>query len=76
MCGPVWYRVEVSTKEEMSIVTNNTNYTVTGLNDNTVYYVSVTACNNAGSSNSSTRMMIMTNSSGKFVICICTYLHM
>ena len=53
----------------MVIITDNTtltNYTVTGLNDNTAYSVSVTANNNAGSS-SATSVMIMTNSNGKSV---------
>ena len=51
------------------IITDNTtltNYTVTGLNDNTAYHVSMTANNNAGSSNS-TSVMIMTNSNGKSI---------
>ena len=44
-----------------------TNYNVTGLNDNTVYHVTVTVSNNAGSSNVAS-MMIMTNSNGKLFI--------
>ena len=44
-----------------------TNYNVTGLNDNTVYHVTVTASNNAGSSNVAS-MMIMSNSNGKLCI--------
>ena len=66
MCGSVWYTVTILTEGGMLIITDNTtmtNYNVTGLNDNTVYHVSVTANNNAGSS--STDMMIMTNSNGK-----------
>ena len=68
LCGPVWYTVIMSTGG-MVINTDNTtltNYTVTGLNDNTAYHVSVTANNNAGSS-SATSVMTMTNSNGKFV---------
>ena len=51
------------------IITDNTtmtSYNVTGLNDNTVYHVSVTASNNAGSSSSVT-MITMTNSNGKYI---------
>ena len=68
MCGSVWYTVTILTEGGMLIVTDNTtmiNYNVTGLNDNTVYHVSVTASNNAGSS--STGMMIMTNSNGESI---------
>ena len=53
----------------MLLITDNTtltNYTVTGLNDNTAYHVSVTANNNGGSSNT-TNMMTMINSNGKSV---------
>ena len=50
-----------------------TNYNVTGgLNDNTVYHVSVTASNNAGSSSSATTS-IRTNSNGK--LCINNYVY-
>ena len=50
-----------------------TNYNVTGgLNDNTVYHVSVTASNNAGSSSSATTS-IRTNSNGKLCINNCVY---
>ena len=71
VCGPVWYTVTISTEEGILIITDNTtmtNYNITGLNDNTVYHVNVTASNNAGSSNSSTRMM--NSSIGKFIICM------
>ena len=61
------------------ITTDNTtltNYNVTGLNDNTVYNISVTASNNAGSSNP-TSMLIRTNSNGKSLrslsIYVCMY---
>ena len=53
----------------MLIITDNTtltNYNVTGLNNNTVYHVSVTASNNAGSSNSA-NMSTMTNGNGKYI---------
>ena len=49
----------------MIINTTMTSYDVTGLNDNTVYHVSVTASNNAGSS--SVTMMTVTNSIGKCI---------
>ena len=58
VCGTVWYTVTISTEGGILIITDNTtmtNYNVTGgLNDNTVYHVSVTASNNAGSSSSAT----------------------
>ena len=55
VCGPVWYTVTISTEGGILITTGNTtvtSYNITGLNDNTVYHVNVTASNNAGSSNS------------------------
>ena len=75
MCGSVWYTVTILTEGGMLIITDNTtmtNYTVTELNDNTVYHVTVTASNNAGSSNV-TSMMIMTNSNGKLCVSNCAY---
>ena len=78
MCSSVWYTVTTSTEGGMLIITDNTtmtNYSVTGLNDSTVYHVNVTASNNAGSSNS-TGTSVMTNSIGKFIIlqlCIAMY---
>ena len=72
MCGSVWYTITILTEGGMLIITDNTtmtNYNVTGLNDNTVYHVSVTASNNAGSSRSSTaNVSTMTNSNGKYNI--------
>ena len=68
MCGTVWYTVTISSEGGVVIITDNTtvtSYDVTGLNDDIVYHVSVTASNNAGSSSSVT-MMTMTNS-----ICKC-----
>ena len=76
MCGSVWYTVTILTEGGMLIITDNTtmtNYNVTGLNDNTVYHVSVTASNNAGSSNSSANVSNMTNSNGKLYVCIYKY---
>ena len=67
VCGSVWYTVTISTEGGMLIQTDNTtmtNYSVTGLNDSTVYHVNVTASNNAGSSDS-TGTSAMTNSIGK-----------
>ena len=81
VCGTVWYTVTISTEGGILTITDNTtmtNYYVTGgLNDNTVYHVNVTASNNAGSSNSSTTVSIMTNSNGKlcFSDCLFTYIH-
>ena len=72
VCGSVWYTITILTEGGMLIITDNTtmtNYNVTGLNDNTVYHVSVTASNNAGSSRSSTaNVSTMTNSNGKYNI--------
>ena len=69
VCGTVWYTVAISSEGGVMIITDNTimtSYDVTGLNDNTVYHVSVTASNNAGSSSSVT-MVTMTNSNGKCI---------
>ena len=75
VCGSVWYTITILTEGGMLIITDNTtmtNYNVTGLNDNTVYHVSVTASNNAGSSSSSSsntaNVSTMTNSNGKYNI--------
>ena len=77
VCDTVWYTVTISTEGGILIITDNatmTNYNVTGgLNDNTVYHVSVTASNNAGSSSSATTS-IRTNSNGKLCICNCVYI--
>ena len=70
VCGTVWYTVTISSEGGVMIITDNTtmtSYDVTGLNDNTIYHVSVTASNNAGSSSSVT-MVNMTNSNGKLDI--------
>ena len=70
LCGSVWYTVTVLTEGGILIITDNTtmtNYSVAGLNYNTVYHVNVTASNNAGSSDS-TGTSVMTNSIGKFII--------
>ena len=69
VCGSVWYTVTILTEGGMLTITDNTtltNYNVTGLNNNTVYNVSVTASNNAGSSSNAT-MSTMTNSNGKSI---------
>ena len=77
VCGTVWYTVTVSTERGILIITDNTtmtNYNVTGLNDNTVYHVNVTASNNAGSSDP-TGTSVITNSIGKFVYAFsCNYI--
>ena len=64
LCGTVWYTVTISTEGGILIITDNTtmtNYTITGLNSNTLYNVNVTASNNAGSSDP-TGTSVMTNS--------------
>ena len=64
VCGTVWYTVTISTEGGMLIITDNTtmtNYSVTGLNSNTLYSVNVTASNNAGSSDTN-GTSVMTNS--------------
>ena len=70
LCGSVWHSVAVTvSKGGITIVTFTrlNNYTVTGLNGNTSYNVSVAAYNNAGNSNA-TSVMTMTNNNGKSVI--------
>ena len=68
VCGTVWYTITISSEGGVMIInTTMTSYDVTGLNNNTVYHVSVTANNNAGSSSSVT-MMTMTNNIGKLYI--------
>ena len=66
MCGTVWYIVTITEGGVLIIndTTTLTTYNVTGLNDSTLYHVTVTASNNAGSS-SATSMSIMTNGNGK-----------
>ena len=64
VCGTVWYTVTISTEGGILIITDNTtmtNYSVTGLNSNTLYGVNVTASNNAGSSDTN-GTSVMTNS--------------
>ena len=71
MCGPVQYTITVTTGGDMIITdtTTLTHYDVTGLNNNTVYHVTVTASNNAGSSSSSvSNVRVMTNSNGKLIL--------
>ena len=73
VCGPVQYTVTVTTGG-MLIITDSTtltHYDVTGLNNNTVYNVSVTASNNAGSSSSVSNVRMMTNS--EFIRPVQTY---
>ena len=70
LCGTVWYTVTISSEGRDMIITDNTtmtSYDVTGLNDNTVYHVSVTASNNAGISSLTSTMTTMTNSIGKCI---------
>ena len=68
MYGSVWYILTILTEGGMLIITNNTTLTdcsVTGLNSNIMYIVSVTVSNNAGSSSRGTGISLMTNSNGK-----------
>ena len=63
---PYSYTVIISTEGGSLIITDNTtltNYFVTGLNNNTVYIVSVSANNVCGSSNTAT-MKTMTKRNG------------
>ena len=80
MCGSVWYTVTV-TEGGILIINFNTSltdYNVTGLTNNTLYHVTVTASNNAGSS-STTSISIRTNSNGKSTrpmhMCACMYVY-
>ena len=71
VCGTIWYTVAISSEGGMMIITDNTtmtSYDVTGLNDSTVYHVSVTASNNAGSSNITNVITTTNNSTGKFYV--------
>ena len=75
MCGPVQYTVTV-TEGGMLIITDSTtltHYDVTGLNNITLYHVTVTASNNAGSSSSVSNVRLMTNSNGESIIPVHTY---
>ena len=75
VCGPVQYAVTVTTGG-MLIITDTTTLThcdVTGLNNNTVYHVTVTASNNAGSSSSMYTVSLMTNSNGESIRPVHTY---
>ena len=68
MCGPVWYTVTILTEEGILIITDTTaltNYNVIGLNDNTVYTVTVTASNNVGSMRSTISISTLTNNISK-----------
>ena len=75
VCGPVWYTVTV-TEGGVLIFTDSTtliNYHVNGLNNNTLYHVSVTASNNAGSSSNVSIVRVMTNSNGESIRSVHTY---
>ena len=63
---PYLYAIRILTEGGSLIITDNTtltNYSVTGLNNNTVYNVSVTANNVCGSGNTAT-MKTMTKRNG------------
>ena len=72
VCGTVWYTIIVSTEGGILIIIDNTtmtNYNVTGLNNNTEYYVNVTANNNAGGSDpTGISFRTSTDSIGKITI--------
>ena len=73
VCGSVQYTITV-TERGMLIITDTTtltHYDVTGLNNNTVYNVSVTASNNAGGSGSVSNVRMMINS--EFIRPVYTY---
>ena len=70
VCGSVWYTLTISTEVGILITTDNTimtNYNITGLNDNTVYHVNVTANNNAGNSGTTSESIVTNSSIGKFM---------
>ena len=72
-CGSVWYIVTavlISTGEMVSTVnTTLTNCIVSGLNNDTMYNVCVTAGNKAGNSSTAASMMAKTNTASKFIYC-------
>ena len=75
MCGPIQYTVKV-TKGGMLIINDNiilTKHGVTGLNDSTVYHVTVAASNNPGSSSNVSNARVMTNSNGESIRPVHTY---
>ena len=80
VCGSVQYTVTVTEGGMLIIIitTTLTDYHVTGLTNNTLYLVTVTASNNAGSSSNAT-VSIRTNSNGKSMhmyACMCRqYVH-
>ena len=71
MCGSVWYIVAITEGGRLiiTITTILTTYNITGLNDNTLYQVNVTASNNAGNSSSAVSIRTITN--GKSVRGVC-----
>ena len=75
MCGPVQYTITVTTGGMLIINDNTTltNYNVIGLNDNTVYNVTVTASNYAGSIKSTISVSTMTNNIGKSTRSVSAY---
>ena len=79
VCGSVWYTVTV-TEGGMLIMANTTqtNSHVTGLTNNTSYFVTVTASNNAGNSSGATTVSIMTNSKSTIPMhmYVCSYVLM
>ena len=69
MCGPVQYMVTV-TEGGVLIINDNTtltNYHATGLNNNTVYTITVTTSNNAGSTRPTFIISTLTNNNGKSI---------
>ena len=65
VCGQVFYTVVISTEGGGVFISDNTtltNYTINETRDDTIYYVSVTASNNAGSSSNPATIMTSPNS--------------
>ena len=48
MCGPVTYNITVMPSHGMIMMINDTVYNITGLNNNTVYTITVYASNKHG----------------------------
>ena len=76
VCGSILYAVTILTEAGMLINYDNTtltNYNVIGLNNNTVYNVTVTASNNAGSIRSTISVSTLTNNIGKSTRSVSAY---
>jgi len=71
VCGPVQYIITVSTGGIVisNVTINRTNYTATGLSENTDYRINVTAINKAGNGNVTSKD-ITTENGGKCTFCV------